>query len=113
MPLAELAPKFGLAFAVNIDRLISKAQAVAIAKRILHCDLAYSSEIMTKIAANALASRFLECFTEEDSQYYTNGNYYSTAPRSGWMPAAAATFDTGIVVIGKSRTGCLWVEEED
>jgi len=113
MPLTELVPRFGLVFTPNTYQGISKAQAEAVAKRVLHRDLAYDAEIMTETEAQALATCFFECFNEETAQYYTNGDYYSGGSSHGWNPATSATFDTGILVIDQSRSGCLWVEDED
>ncbi|MBW4490496.1 MAG: hypothetical protein KME12_22180 [Trichocoleus desertorum ATA4-8-CV12] len=112
-PLTEIVPKFGLVFTPDTYQEISKAQAEAVAKRVLHRDLAYDAEIMTETEAQALVNQFLDCFDEENAEYYTNGDYYSEEVSHGWNPATAATFDTGILVIGKSRVGCLWVEDED
>lgn len=112
--LAELASRFGLIFTPDTYREISKFQAAAVAKGVLHCDLAYDSEIMPETAAQALANCFLGYFDEEDTHYYTNGDYYVADESShGWNPATTATFDTGILVIGKLKAGCLWVEDED
>ena len=36
----------------------------------------------------------------------------NTTP-TAWIPATTATFDAGILVVGGSRAGCLWVEDED
>jgi hypothetical protein len=113
LPLTELVPRFGLFFTPDTYKKISKAQAEAVAMRILHRDLAYDAEIMTETEAQALANRFFDCFDEESAQYYTNGDYYSGGSSHGWNPATSATFDTGILVIDKSRAGCLWVEDED
>lgn len=113
MTLIELAPKFRLSFAADTYREINKAQAAAVAKRVLHCDLAYDSEIMPEPVAQALANRFLDNFDEENTQYYTNGDYYMAGASYGWNPATTATFDTGILIISKLNAGCLWVEDED
>lgn len=113
MSLDELAPRFRLLFTPRTYREIRKEQAEKVAKRILHCDLAYDSELMAGIEAEQLASRFLEYFEEKDTQYYTNGSYYTDAESHNWHPATCATFDTGILVVAKSRSGCLWVEDED
>ncbi|MBW4422641.1 MAG: hypothetical protein KME13_26090 [Myxacorys californica WJT36-NPBG1] len=96
MPLTELVPRFGLGFTPGTYREISKAQAEAVAKRVLHRDLAYDTEIMTETEAQALANRFFDCFDEENAQYYTNGDYYSDEASHSWNPATDATFDTGI-----------------
>ncbi len=114
MSLDELAPRFGLLFTPRTYREIGKEQAEKVAKRILHCDLAYDSELMAEREAEQLASRFLGYFEEKDTQYYTNGDYYITdAGSQGWHPATSATLDTGILVVAKSQSGCLWVEDED
>lgn len=113
MSLDELAPRFRLLFTPCTYREIGKEQAEKVAKRILHCDLAYDSELMTERKAEQLASRFLGYFEEKDTQYYTNGGYYTDAESHAWHPATYATFDTGILVVAKSRSGCLWVEDED
>jgi hypothetical protein len=110
--LSEIAPKFGLIFGSDIYQKISKAQAEVIAQRVLQSDMAYDHEIMTAAAAQALTSRFLDHFDQESSEYYTNGDYYSVSGRS-WNSATTAIFDTGILIISKSRVGCLWVEDQD
>ena len=113
MTLAQLTAKFGLVFASGIYQEISKVQSEIVAECILRCDLAYNLEIMSETAAQVLANRFLSCFDEENTQYYTNGDYYADSSSHEWNPATTATFDTGILVINKSRAGCLWVEDED
>ncbi len=113
LPLSELAPIFGLFFTPDTYHEISKAQTEAIAKRVLHRDLAYDAENMIETKAQTLANRFIACFDEQDAQYYTNGYYYADGSNHGWTPATDATFDTGILIIGKSRSGYLWVEDED
>jgi hypothetical protein len=111
IPLAELAPQFNLFFTPDIYKEIRRDQAEKVARRILHRDLAYDVEIMPEKVAQDLASRFLDCFEKETSQYYTNGSYYCDS--MSWNPATDATFDTGILVISQSCSGCLWVEDED
>ena len=39
------------------------------------------------------------------------GDRASAGP--SWSPATDAPFDTGLLVLGESESGCLWVEEED
>ncbi len=74
MSLAELALKFGLIFAADTYRAVDHMQAATIAKRVLHCDLAYDAEIMREPPAQALASRFLNYFEPTGTLYYTNGD---------------------------------------
>ena len=91
MSLVELTARFGLMFSPDIYQAISNVQAESVAWRILHRDLAYSSELMTESAAQSLARRFLARFDADNTQYYTNGDYYAARFNCGWMPATAAT----------------------
>ncbi|AGY56377.1 hypothetical protein [Gloeobacter kilaueensis] len=111
--VGELAARFGLISTPDIYRLINRAQALAVAKRILHRDLAYDAKIMSEARAQALAENFLNHFDKEHVQYFTNGDYDIDSSSNGWNPATSATFDTGILVLGNSKAGCLWVEDED
>ncbi|MEM7579090.1 MAG: hypothetical protein AAF316_04425 [Cyanobacteria bacterium P01_A01_bin.80] len=121
LTLKQLALRFELFFEPNIYKEINRQQAAVVVRRILHRDLAYDSKLMSQVKAENLTTRFLDCFDIKDTQYYTNGSYY--APEQGfvnnvkvghsWTPATYATFDTGILVVSKSKSGCLWVEDED
>ena len=68
---------------------------------------------MSETKAEELTTRFLDCFDKESAQYYTNGDFYEINPTHGWNPTTNATFDTGILIVSKSKVGCLWVEDED
>ncbi|RYG30103.1 hypothetical protein EON81_25505 [bacterium] len=70
------------------------------------------------------AGRFLDWFLggfEEngtDLRFFTNSedpvSEEGESPTSrSFMPLTSATFDGGIVVIGRSQIGCLWFEDED
>jgi hypothetical protein len=48
-------------------------------------------------------------FPGQDVCFATNAG----AEAGSWMPATHATFDMGVLVIGATRVGCLWVEDED
>lgn len=113
MTLKKLALRFELFFEPNIYKEISRKQAAALLRKILHRDLAYNSKIISQAKAENLATRFLDCFDKQSAKYYTNGDFYEINPKRGWNPATNATFDTGILVISKSKAGCLWVEDED
>ncbi len=113
LTLEELVPKFDLLFSPQTYREIEREKAKKVTEFVLQYDLAYDSEIMNSLQAEDLASRFLAYFEDEESQYYTNGDWYKEPPRRGWTPATTATFDAGILVVGRSRAGCLWVEDED
>jgi hypothetical protein len=107
--IVEAARIFGLADDNAIFRSIERAEADEIATYILHADLAYGSEIMSRKRAAHLWQYFMELFQGQDLEFATNAG-----PQAGsWKPATKATFDMGVVVIGTTRTGCLWVEDED
>jgi hypothetical protein len=109
MAVSEAARTFGLADDSAIFRSIEKAEADAIATRVLHTDLAYGSKIMALARAKHLWQRFLEVFEGQEVEFATNAGTDAWS----WMPATKATFDLGVLVIGTTSTGCLWVEDED
>jgi hypothetical protein len=113
LPLEKLVTRFDLLFSPLIYREIGRIQAKKVIELILQYDLAYNAEIMNKLQAEDLAGRFLACFEDEEAQYYTNGVWYEEPSGRSWTPATTATFDAGIVVVGRSLSGCLWVEDED
>lgn len=93
-----------------VYREIDRSSAHNILTSVLHTDLAYGVESMPLVRATELACQFIELF--EEARYYTNGLIPRQAP-CGWNPATQATFDTGVLVIGRVSSGCLWVEDED
>ncbi|MEM1392726.1 MAG: hypothetical protein AAGG00_05430 [Cyanobacteria bacterium P01_H01_bin.150] len=111
--LKKLASRFELFFKPNLYKKINYKQAASLLRNILHRDLAYNSKIMSQAKAENLTTRFLDCFDKKSIQYYTNGDFYEINPTHRWNPATSTTFDTGILVISKSKSGCLWVEDED
>lgn len=79
-------------------------------------DLAYKEKLMPEPEVKALVTRFLDHFGDEKPCFYTNGNYYegqSSWVDLAWNPATDATFDTGVLILGQLKAGCLWVEDED
>lgn len=111
LSVSAVASRFELHPDPGIYREITPAQAQAIAVHILHRDLAHDNEILPLARATRLAEGFMALF--EAASFYTNGDFHSSGPNHGWNPATNATFDTGILVIGAPRSGCLWVEDED
>lgn len=109
-----LAAEFGLAPDPASYREIEAATARRLIELILHRDLAYHAEIMPAARAAELADRFLASFGTDGVHYFTNGNCAEQGGRNwSWNPVTAATFDTGVLVVGPRRCGCLWVEDED
>jgi hypothetical protein len=109
MSIVEAARVFGLADDDAIFRSIERAEAEEVATYILHVDLAYRSEIMSRARAADLWRHFMQLFQGQEVEFATNAG----AQAGSWMPATKATFDMGVLVIGPTRAGCLWVEDED
>jgi len=109
MSLVEVARAFELADDPAIYRSIGRAEADAIATHLLTTALAYPSDIMNSSRAADLWQRFMALFRGQDPRLFTN----CADDAQSWTPATDATFDMGILVIGATRAGCLWVEEED
>ena len=119
MNLAEVTRAFGLADDSAIYRSIDSVEASVIATRVLHADLAYNSEIMSMSDATGLWSQFAALFDGQNVEFVTNvgtefGSWIAgTATAFTFASATAATFDIGILIIGATKAGCLWVEDED
>jgi hypothetical protein len=105
----EAARLFALADDPTIYRDIERAEADAIASRILQTGLAYGLPIMGSSRADDLWARFMALFEGQGPRLVTNAG----ADSNTWAPATEATFDLGVLVLGTSKAGCLWVEDED
>ena len=108
MTVVEAARAFGLADDVNY-RSIGRAEADRIATRVLSVDLAYDSQMMSASNAAELWRQFMAMFEGQDVALASNAGTQS----GSWTSATSATFDMGVLVLGVSKTGCLWVEDED
>lgn len=119
LSLAELATEFGLATDLASYKEIDAESARWLAELVLNQDMAYNSEIIPAVRAAELAGRFLAQFGTEGVRYYTNGTFHEgrgqklTWSGASWDPVTAATFDTGVLILGSRCSGCLWVEDED
>ena len=117
--VSQLAAEFGLAIDPAIYREIDAASARRLLSAILSQDLAYNAEIMPIARATELADLFLDQFPIDGARFYTNGNFHEmqggrlTWSGASWDPATNATFDTGVLIVGRQASGCLWVEDED
>ena len=114
MSVVEVARAFELADDGAIYRSIDRAEATAIATHLLHVDLAYGLEIMSVADAAELWRQFMALFDGQNAGLFTNveAGFDSWATFS-WASATSSTFDMGILVIGATTAGCLWVEDED
>jgi len=109
MSVVEAARAFGLAEDKATYRSVGSTEAEEIAVHILRADLAYSLKIMSVLRAADLWRQFMALFEGQNVEFATN----VLADPTNWMPATQATFDMGVLVMGSSKTGCLWVEDED
>jgi hypothetical protein len=109
MTVAEVARAFGLADDDTVYRTIGGIEAQEIATRVLAADLAYGSTIMSISDAADLWRQFVTLFDGQNVEFFSN----AAAIPNAWTPATAATFDMGVLVVGATKAGCLWVEDED
>jgi hypothetical protein len=102
----ELATEFGLKNDPAAFQPIAAVDAVSLVASILHKDMAYSMPLMTEGRAKELTEQFL-------GQFGADAEFFSNGWPGGWNPATDATLDTGVLVIGSERSGCIWIEDED
>jgi hypothetical protein len=118
--VSEVALEFGLADDPSYYTEIDVAAAHRVIVRILHRDMAYDTEVMPEVRAVELADRFLAQFGSP-VRYFTNGTWHlppdvlsgRVIGGAGWNPVTPATFDAGVLAIGPTCSGCLWIEDED
>jgi hypothetical protein len=111
--LSELAVEFGLSPDANYHE-IDAASARRLAELVLQREWAGRGvEIMPAARAADLVDQFLAHFKADRVKFFTNGTFLEGAPAATYSPATEATLDTGILVVGPLRSGCLWVEDED
>jgi len=107
--VVEVARAFGLADDITIYRPIGSTEAKEIATRVLSADLAYGSTIMSISDAADLWQQFVALLDGLEVEFFSNAG----AVANSWTPATSATFDMGVLVVGTTKAGCLWVEDED
>jgi hypothetical protein len=116
--LGELAGELGLSPDAGCYREISADAARRLAFLILTQDLAYNVAMVAPALATSLVDRFFAAFDGADVHYFTNGSFHEApgdrlaCSGASWQPATAATFDTGVLVVGPVASGALWVEDE-
>jgi hypothetical protein len=110
--VTDVARAFGLSTDPSCYHEIGESTARAIAVHVLNRDLAYHTEVMPTDDAIELVSLFFELCCGPSGRFFSNGDFSQKAAAS-WMPATEATFDTGVLIVGSARSGCLWVEDED
>ena len=93
-------------------RELSRSDAHALLALGLREEMAYDTQLMTDEEARALADRFAALFPG-DAQFFTNA-LWTEGKIAGWYEAvASSTFETGVVVVSRTRAGVLWFGDED
>jgi hypothetical protein len=64
---------------------------------------------MSVSRALQLWQQFMAWFDDKAVKFATN----AAEGLNAWTPVTGATFDMGVLVIGATKVGCLWVEGED
>lgn len=115
--LVEAARMFGLCASPEPYFEISEGEAAAVLGAVLMEDMAYHCPLVPLSQASALAEEFVGAFRHESARYFTNGEYGKPRERQGigasWYPATGSTFDTGVLVLSQTMTGCAWFMDED
>jgi hypothetical protein len=91
---------------------LSRAEAIAILVCVLRADMAYRTPLMSDEQAAEVGVRFLALFAE-DAQLFTNAHWHDGQIRGWYDAVAGATFEGGVVAVSATRTGILWVGDED
>ncbi len=114
-PINSLLSGFGLA--PNEEKLTEVTIEIAceIVEAILWRDLAYSSEIMSREEAKRYSEYLIYSMAPPESTFYTNAVWhnYHGASSFGYSGFTSATFDGGIICVGKNSAMSIWVKDED
>ena len=117
----EAAQEFGISPLGDKWRHIDRNTAFRVLLALLLNDMAFSYARVPEDQARQSIEEFLSKFSEE-ATFFTNGNWEegwtktkssSTSFGPQWEPATQATFDGGVLVLDQSRSGILWLEDED
>jgi hypothetical protein len=111
------AGAFGLKDDAGLYRETDAEMARSIVVAILHRDLAYGNRVLSLARAETLASEVMQRFADPKVRFFTNAEFKHGAAAalvlSRWDPATTSTFDTGVIMLGPSESGCVWVADED
>ena len=113
----ELALGVYLDSSVSLEDALShrleRSAAGAAVERLFRQTLAYDAPWVDPAFARRLAEAFLQPF-DSDAVFLSNGELLlgGSSPR-GWNPLTTATFDAGVVAVGRDLYGAVWVTDED
>lgn len=110
--LTATAESAGLSTRAESYIEIGREKARDILVYLLHKDLAYGSEIIPLKRASEIADLVFLDFQEGEATFLSNSDWKNNE-LSTWNPATQATFDSGIIAIGKKSSFCIWFEDED
>ena len=94
-------------------RMIDKDTAIKILTQCLNQDLAYDTQLQPRSDAQAQATAVVDA-AGPDAVFFTNGELaLPDVQGRSWTPLTDATFDTGVVAIGKCWSVLCWFLDED
>lgn len=115
--VVALASAFGLKGDASLYHQVDAEMARQILVNILHRDLAYGNRLLSLARAEELAGQVMQKFSDPGIRFLTNARFRQGAAAalvmSHWDPATTSTFDTGVLMLGTTESGCVWVAEED
>jgi hypothetical protein len=114
--VAALATAFGLKGDASLYHQVDAEMARQILVAILHRDLAHGNRQLSQARAEELAGQVIQRFADPGIRFLTNAKFKQVAGAfvlSHWDPATTSTFDTGVLILGTSESGCIWVAEEE
>jgi len=117
----EAARTFGIRALGEKWRRVDRDTASRVLLALLNEDMAFSSPRISEDQAKAASEEFLGSF-DAGAAFFTNGKWEDGWTKSAgtgvsfgpeWEPATQATFDGGVLVLDRARSGILWLEDED
>jgi hypothetical protein len=98
-------------------RSIDKTLALAVLENLLRTDLAYSQPRLSKHETKISIDEFITHFGP-NAQFFTNGEWetrgqYNTETGFSLDNGNYPAFDGGVLVLDESKSGVLWLEDED
>jgi hypothetical protein len=95
---------------------VSVKRAQEILALLLWKDLAYGGEIMPQKTAQKLAQDFVSTGETHEALFFSNADWPAHLRRPTSYPFTGltnATFDGGVIALGKTVASCVWIEDED
>lgn len=112
LSLHEALSVFGLRQDEESLTQVSAEEGARLLERLLATSLVDNLDAMPRDVARRASADFIETFRAQACSFYTNGNWASSDAPS-WNPLTSAVFDGGLIALGPTISGCVWVDEND